>query len=246
MEKTATDRRTERTKAKILEALLELSKEKSINEISIRELTERAKIHRNTFYIHYTDVYGILDDLENHMCTVAAEVTEQFTPQQLRENASDVLEIIFSYLKERREYCMLMLENRTRISVGQKVLESVFEKYLTAFEDSCDRQAFAFQVQFRYCTSGVIGIVLYWKETDDKRAGRRYFGGDCMKRQEPLMEAAESSFRAAGISDCFCREVRWEHVELSEVNFFKTSLRKMIQAVELSKRLGIIIKEEGA
>ena len=147
MEKTA----TERTKAKILEALLELSKEKSINEISIRELTERAKIHRNTFYIHYTDVYGILDDLENHMCTVAAEATEQFTPQQLRENASDVLEIIFSYLKERREYCMLMLE-------------SVFEKYLTAFEDSCDRQAFAFQVQFRYCTSGVIGIVLYWIE----------------------------------------------------------------------------------
>lgn len=164
MEKTATDRRTERTKAKILEALLELSKEKSINEISIRELTERAKIHRNTFYIHYTDVYGILDDLENHMCTVAAEATEQFTSQQLRENASDVLEIIFSYLKERREYCMLMLENRTRISVGQKVLESVFEKYLTAFEDSCDRQAFAFQVQFRYCTSGVIGIVLYWIE----------------------------------------------------------------------------------
>ena len=164
MEKTATDRRTERTKAKILEALLELSKEKSINEISIRELTERAKIHRNTFYIHYTDVYGILDDLENHMCTVAAEATEQFTPQQLRENASDVLEIIFSYLKERREYCMLMLENRTRISVGQKVLESVFEKYLTAFEDACDRQAFAFQVQFRYCTSGVIGIVLYWIE----------------------------------------------------------------------------------
>ena len=41
-----------------------------------------------------------------------------------------------------------------------------------------------------------------------------------MKRQEPLIEAAESSFRAAGISDCCCREVRWEHVELSEVNFF--------------------------
>ena len=164
MEKTATDRRTERTKAKILEALLELSKEKRINEISIRELTERAQIHRNTFYIHYTDVYGILDDLENHMCTVAAEVAEQFTPHQLRENASEVLEIIFSYLKERKEYCMLMMENRTRISVGQKVLEAVFEKYLTAFEDSCDRQAFEFQVQFRYCTSGVIGIVLYWIE----------------------------------------------------------------------------------
>ena len=58
--------------------------------------------------------------------------------------------------------------------------------------------------------------------------------------------SGREQFRAAGISDCCCREVRWEHVELSEVNFFKTSLRKMIQAVELSKRLGIIIKEEGA
>ena len=143
---------------------LELSKEKRISEISIRELTERARIHRNTFYIHYTDVYGILDDLENHMCNVAAEATGQFTPQQLRENASAVLEVIFSYLREKKEYCMLMMENRTRISVGQKVLEAVFEKYLTAFEDVCDRQAFAFQVQFHYCTSGVIGIVLYWIE----------------------------------------------------------------------------------
>ncbi len=34
-----------------------------------------------------------------------------------------------------------------------------------------------------------------------------------MKRQEPLIEAAESSFRAAGISDCFCREVRYRKAD---------------------------------
>lgn len=53
MEKTATDRRTERTKAKILEALLELSKEKSINEISIRELTERQDPQKHILYSLY-------------------------------------------------------------------------------------------------------------------------------------------------------------------------------------------------
>lgn len=66
-----------------------------------------------------------------------------------------------------------------------------------------------------------------------------------MKRQEPLIEAAESSFRAAGISDCFCREVLKKFTSLNSTCSHRTSLRKMIQAVELSKRLGIIIKEEG-
>ena len=53
MEKTATDRRTERTKAKILEALLELSKEKSINEISIRELRARQDPQKHILYSLY-------------------------------------------------------------------------------------------------------------------------------------------------------------------------------------------------
>lgn len=56
MEKETTDKRIEKTKANILNALIALSKEKELNEISIRELTEAAHIHRNTFYLHYTDV----------------------------------------------------------------------------------------------------------------------------------------------------------------------------------------------
>lgn len=40
MEKETTDKRIEKTKANILNALIALSKEKELNEISIRELTE--------------------------------------------------------------------------------------------------------------------------------------------------------------------------------------------------------------
>jgi len=54
------NKKIEKTKANILKALLVLLQCKEINEISIRELTEVAHIHRNTFYIHYTDIYDIL------------------------------------------------------------------------------------------------------------------------------------------------------------------------------------------
>lgn len=68
MERETTDKRTEKTKASILQALISLSKKKEINEISIRELTEAAHIHRNTFYLHYTDVYSVLSEIEENMC----------------------------------------------------------------------------------------------------------------------------------------------------------------------------------
>ena len=70
------NKKIEKTKANILEALLLLLQHKEINEISIRELTETAHIHRNTFYIHYTYIYDILAEVEENMCRKVKEMTD--------------------------------------------------------------------------------------------------------------------------------------------------------------------------
>lgn len=57
-----TDRRSLRTQSAIKKALEELLAEKNISEISITELTERADIHRATFYLHYEDIYDLYQD----------------------------------------------------------------------------------------------------------------------------------------------------------------------------------------
>ncbi len=54
------DRRSKRTRAWLLETLLELIEEKSWDEISITELTERADIARQTFYRNYNSKDDIL------------------------------------------------------------------------------------------------------------------------------------------------------------------------------------------
>lgn len=173
MEREATDRRIEKTKANILNALIELSGKKEMNEISIRELTQAAHIHRNTFYIHYTDVYSVLAELEEEMCRTITEMTEQFSPAQLRENVDTVLLEAFQYLYEQREKCILMLKSRGTISSGKNLLESIFEKYFMAFPNGIDRNSFEFQVQFSYCTAGALGIVRYWMEHDFKESPKK-------------------------------------------------------------------------
>lgn len=59
------DLRYSRTDRLLQEAFLELLKVKSVNRISIRDLTERAGINRCTFYHHYQDIYDLLEQIED-------------------------------------------------------------------------------------------------------------------------------------------------------------------------------------
>ena len=64
MEEKVVDRRVRKTKRQLRLALMKLMAEKSVKDISVRELAAIADINRGTFYIHYKDVY----DLTSAMC----------------------------------------------------------------------------------------------------------------------------------------------------------------------------------
>ncbi|WP_339183558.1 TetR/AcrR family transcriptional regulator [Oceanobacillus sp. FSL W7-1293] len=54
----------EQTKFNLQEAFWDIYKEKPINKISIKEITDRAGYNRGTFYNYYTDVYDILNEIK--------------------------------------------------------------------------------------------------------------------------------------------------------------------------------------
>ena len=55
MKNNKTDRRIQRTRQALHSALLELTKEKGYDSISIEEITAHANVGRATFYLHYKD-----------------------------------------------------------------------------------------------------------------------------------------------------------------------------------------------
>ncbi len=61
------DRRVRRTKTNIKKAFIELLKEKSFQEITVRELSERADINRKTFYAYYTGMEELLAAVMDEM-----------------------------------------------------------------------------------------------------------------------------------------------------------------------------------
>lgn len=61
------DQRVRLTKMLLRRALTELLKQKPVQSISVKELCEKAGIHRGTFYAHYTDIFDLLAQVEEEM-----------------------------------------------------------------------------------------------------------------------------------------------------------------------------------
>ena len=70
MEPAKTDRRVRKTKTRLLNCLTELMKEKEVKDISVKELSDLADINRGTFYLHYRDVYDMLNKVEDRKSVV--------------------------------------------------------------------------------------------------------------------------------------------------------------------------------
>lgn len=59
------DLRIQKTKAAIKSAFLELRRRKPIEKITVTELSKLAEINKATFYLHYSDIYSLADELED-------------------------------------------------------------------------------------------------------------------------------------------------------------------------------------
>lgn len=80
------DRRIQKTKRSLKDALLRLLSKKPFEKITVTELCENANTSRITFYTYYSDKYDLADDYFQDM---SAHVNEDFHTLQKENNPQD-------------------------------------------------------------------------------------------------------------------------------------------------------------
>ena len=71
------DRRVLRTKKNIHQAFLQLLSEKSLSQITVKELSDLADINRKTFYMYYSNIEDIFAELEDELVLKLVHVFEK-------------------------------------------------------------------------------------------------------------------------------------------------------------------------
>lgn len=91
------NKRKKESQAKIKKIFVQLLQSKEINEISVTEICEKARLNRSTFYANYLDVYDLADkvakDLEDNVFALYQE------ERQRKYNSNDFLKL-FKHIKE--------------------------------------------------------------------------------------------------------------------------------------------------
>ena len=90
-------RRVTMTKLLLKTALMELMQEKEFDQITIKELCERADLNRTTFYLHYEDQRSVLKDIEKETMEKTVNFMKNVSPDA---DTIDLVEAFLSYVKE--------------------------------------------------------------------------------------------------------------------------------------------------
>jgi AcrR family transcriptional regulator len=103
------DIRVKRTKRLIRQGLSELAKTKSLSKISVKELTDLVEINRGTFYLHYKDISDLVESIETELYNEFSAFMNSLTPQNVLENALDLLEQYVSFAHENKDVLTMLM-----------------------------------------------------------------------------------------------------------------------------------------
>ena len=106
------DLRIVKTKTAIRTAFVELLSEKSFEEITVKDILEKAVINRTTFYRHYTDKYDLAQKVSDELLQNYIRLTDaRFHETHSFESLMKILDQVYFSMEKDREIVLLFLKS---------------------------------------------------------------------------------------------------------------------------------------
>lgn len=154
------------TKEKIKEAFFEINKDKKVERISIKEITDRAKINRGTFYVYYKDIYDLLEHIEEDIIEEVTEKIKAAMGMIIRdENPFQVLPPL-EFFKKHSKHLKILLGNNGDPNFVHKIKTIAKKNLRELFQDVQLQDNANIDYVMEYIASAQIGLLTFWMERD--------------------------------------------------------------------------------
>jgi AcrR family transcriptional regulator len=179
--KKKTDRRIQRTRQSLRNALLELIKEKGYDAISTEEITQRANVGRATFYLHYKDKEDLLLDEFSEMADEKVQVLSKMPFSawlQTREDTQTAegkrieppLLIVFEHIYDNSELYFILVKSERSGRIIERIRKISTEAIVKFVETKAETDPipFHFRVPIEFFAAFFSGALLstvdWWLE----------------------------------------------------------------------------------
>lgn len=157
----------EQTKTNLKEAFWKLYKEKSLNKISIKEITDIAGYNRGTFYNYYKDVHDIFNEIK--LSLMPSEEYIASVLKSMENNRWDEI-IDTSYSPEEgedREKILLLFGPNGDPDFMHEYKRDIRLKITNHVDDLSIDKMNKLEYMLEFMLSGMLSVTMLWVENDE-------------------------------------------------------------------------------
>ena len=155
---------TAQTKQNLMEAFWQLYCKEGKEKVSVKEITAIAGYNRSTFYEYFTDVYDVLEQIENSLLP-----SPQDLPPLKLENSSATplpIDTVINIYEKNRKYFVVLLGENGDPSFQSKLKRSVKDMLKNKLVTEGIGDNFELDFTLEYILSAMIGVLSYWFSLD--------------------------------------------------------------------------------
>lgn len=171
-QKSKGDRRSRRTAMSLQRSLVDLLLEKSLADITIQELTDRANVSRTTFYLHYQNIGDLFQSIEDEVVAQYEDIINRIVSDEF-----DILYVgtdkkgqkwlptlieAFQFFYDNPKFCSVLLRN-PESHFFQRTVERGHDAVLERMEElRPDLTRVELEYFYIFVVNGIRGIVQEW------------------------------------------------------------------------------------
>ena len=181
------DPRTKRTRQLLLDAFGQLLTEKSFEDITVQDVTDRATVNRATFYAHFEDKYVLAE--QSMQAWIQRALTKNLPPGAAftSENLQLLIQTLCEFLAQMHSHCAPSNRKQFDSLLEQEVKQQVYEILLGWLKQDRVVRAGAepqLELQATMTSWAIYGAALRWSQSKTKESASEF-----ARQALPLMMA---------------------------------------------------------
>ena len=162
MEQKKVDRRIEKTKKAIYRAFAELLSEKNINDITIKDIADKADINRKTFYNYYNGIYDLTGEIENSIIDSFEQVLRNTNINELLHNPYSMFEALTRIINSNLDFYQHLISIESNSNLVSKLFKSLKTRAKEVISQYTLLDDATLNIVLDFVVSGMFTVFQHW------------------------------------------------------------------------------------
>lgn len=152
-----------RSRKLIRQAFYELLKEKNFEKITVTDIVKRADVNRSTFYAHYPDVMGVVEEIQEEILEYTQKFMNEIDFKDFYDNPKPYLQNIVKLVEENNELYRLLMTSAMAMKQMDRLKYIIIERTVQSIQTpQWFKNEFELEFSVRFILGGIVDVYTQW------------------------------------------------------------------------------------